>query len=132
MEGFEFLKCPTCGEYVRVPASATGNPGRHCPEPKPPRPELFVLGDDCFAVEFPFHIVTQRTFGMATRDFVRGDFGLSGLFRYRFAEEAADTAGTLRADSGEMRRLFPAETAMLKEEVGDRLGGYVIFRVERI
>lgn len=89
--------------------------------------EVVTLYNDVYAVKFPYAVVTEMTLAKAIPLKVRQGFVKSRL-EIKFAGETLETAGTKRANSDEIHKAFPVETALLKQQVAD-LAEWVIFKV---
>ena len=92
--------------------------------------EVLTLFDNVYAVPFKYHMVTERTVTMAIPSLLRREIAKQGM-QVKFAPESELEAGTKRADAQIVRKVFPAETAILTSAVGEaELKNYIIVKFE--
>jgi hypothetical protein len=88
---------------------------------------IIDLGSGCYAIRFPYFILSERTLWMAIPDSLRLEI-VKNRQQVIFNPETEETAGQHRANASEYERALPSEVAELRGKVED-LAQYIIIKV---
>lgn len=87
--------------------------------------KLISLGDNRYALKFPYAMATDYTVGLALS---RAGHTFHGK-PVKFAPESSRQAYKRRMDSAEMEAAFPPEVALLRH-LGHNLADYILIKVD--